>query len=176
MPSGSAGRRYAQAVFSIAREQNKLEQWAADLENMDSAFNHSSLRNFLDNPKTTRENKIRFIREVLGSKINPEALNLAQLLVHRNRQHAVTDVFHEYIKLWNKLRGIEIAEVTTAIPIGTTEQEAIRNRLSAITGKQITVQMKVDPEIVGGLIARIGDTLIDGSVRTRLQNLRKQLV
>lgn len=176
MPSGNAGRRYAQAIFSLAREQNKLEQWDADLANMDEAFKQDNLRNFLDNPKTTRDAKIHFIREVLASRISPEALNLVLILIRRERQSAVSSVFQEYTKLWNKLRGIEIAEVTTAISVGPAEEEAIRSRLSAITGKQITVQMKVDPEIVGGLIARIGDTLIDGSVLTRLQNLRKQLV
>lgn len=176
MPSGNAGRRYAQAIFSLAREQNKLEQWDADLANMDEAFKQDSVQNFLDNPKTTREAKIHFVREVLASRVSPEALNLVFMLLKRERHSAVGAVFQEYTKLWNKLRGIEIAEVTTAISVGPAEEEAILSRLSAITGKQITVKMKVDPEIVGGLIARIGDILIDGSVLTRLQNLRKQLV
>ncbi len=176
MPSGSAGRRYAQAIFELAGEQNKLEQWAADLDSMSYTFTQPQVQNFLENPKTSRESKVNFVGTVLASRVSAEALNLAQLLVKRERESYVGAINEEYTRLWNRLRGIEIAQVTTATPVGPDEENAIRARLSAMTGKQITVEMKVDPEIIGGLVARIGDTLIDGSVRARLQNLRKQLV
>ncbi|HEX2912798.1 MAG TPA: ATP synthase F1 subunit delta [Chloroflexia bacterium] len=175
MPSGSAGRRYAQAIFELAREQNNLEQWASNLETIAYTFSQPEVQTFLENPKTSREKKTQFARTVLGTRVGPEALNLALLLIQRDRQNYVPGIYQEYIRLWNKLRGIEIAEVTTAVPVGPKEEELIRQRLSAITGKQITLKTNVDPEIMGGLVARVGDTLIDGSIRTRLQNLRKQL-
>ncbi len=175
MPSGSAGRRYAHAIFDIAREQNKLEQWAADLDTIAYTFNAPNVQPFLANPKSSHDQKALFVKNVLESKVGPEALNLAQMLVTRDRQTFGDAINVEFTKLWNQLRGIEVAEVTTAIPVSQHEQDQIKANLIARTGKQITLNMLVDPEIIGGLVARVGDTLIDGSVRTRLQNLRKQL-
>jgi F-type H+-transporting ATPase subunit delta len=77
--------------------------------------------------------------------------------------------------MWNLVRGIEVAHVTTAIPVDEAEATQIRTRLATLTGKQVTLDLKVDPDIIGGMVAQVGDTLLDGSIRTRLQNLRKQL-
>lgn len=175
MPSGSAGRRYAQAIFDLAKQDDKLDQWAADLAGLSYAFSKPDVQNYLENPKTGRESKVSFVSGVLSNEVSPEALRLAQLLVQRNRQNDLPTINTEFTKMWNRLRGIEIAEVTTAVPVSPEEEAVIRDKLSAMTNKQITVEMKVDPSIIGGVVARVGDTLIDGSVRTRLQNLRKQL-
>jgi F-type H+-transporting ATPase subunit delta len=175
MPSGSAGRRYAQAIFDLAREQNKVEQWAADLETLAFAFGQPQVQSFLENPKTPRDRKAQFITQMLDGRVSAEVLNLAQLLVRRERHAYVSAINQDYIRHWNQLRGIVVAQVTTAIPVDTAGQDLIRTRLVELTGQQVTVELKEDPEIIGGLVARVGDTLIDGSVLTRLQNLRKQL-
>jgi F-type H+-transporting ATPase subunit delta len=175
MPSGSAGRRYAQAIFELAQEQNKLEQWSNDLTALSQAFSQSQVQTFLENPKTPRENKVKFVETVLGKQVRPEALKLAKLLVHRDRQAYASSILQVYTGLWNKLRGIEVAHVTTAVPVGSKEETQIRSKLAGLTGKQVTLDLKVDPDIIGGLVAQVGDTLLDGSIRTRLQNLRKQL-
>jgi F-type H+-transporting ATPase subunit delta len=175
MPSGSAGRRYAQAIFELAQEQNKLEQWSDDLTALSQAFSQPQVQTFLENPKTPRENKVKFVETVLGKQVRPEALKLAQLLVHRDRQAYASSILQVYTSLWNKLRGIEVAHVTTAVPVGPKEETQIRSKLAGLTGKQVTLDLKVDPDIIGGLVAQVGDTLLDGSIRTRLQNLRKQL-
>lgn len=175
MPSGSAGRRYGQAIFDLAQEENKLEKWSDDLTAINQAFSQPQVRIFLDNPKTPRENKVGFVENVLGNEVSPEALKLAQLLVKRDRQTYAGSIFEIYTNLWNRLRGIEVAHVTTAIPVDEAEAKLIQARLAVLTGKQVTLDLKVDPDIIGGMIAQVGDTLLDGSIRTRLQNLRKQL-
>jgi F-type H+-transporting ATPase subunit delta len=175
MPSGSAGRRYAQAIFDLAREENKLEQWSKDLNAISQVFDQPQARVFLDNPKTAREKKLRFTTTVLGNRVSPQALKLAQMLVQRDRFVYATAILEAYTGMWNRLRGIEVAHVTTAIPVNEAEAKQIQARLGAMTGKQITLDLKVDPDIIGGMVAQVGDTLLDGSIRTRLQNLRKQL-
>ena len=175
MPSGSAGRRYAQAIFNLAKEENKLDEWADNLSTLAYTLEQGEVKNFLENPKTTRESKVAFVKNTLQSRVGPEALNLAQLLVRRERQALTGSIEREYTRMWNVLRGIEIAQVTTAVPMDAAEEAHIKESLSKMLGKQITVEMKVDPELIGGMVARVGDTLLDGSVRTRLQNLRKQL-
>jgi F-type H+-transporting ATPase subunit delta len=175
MPSGSAGRRYAQAVFDLAREQNKIEEWAVDLTNLVTTFEQADVRSFIDNPKTSRESKAQFILNVLGGKVSPTAQNLATLLVQRHRDSYIGQVREEFIRLWNRERGVVEAEVTTAEPVTLEQQALIEQKMAALTGKQVTIRYHVNPAIMGGLVAQIGDTLIDGSVRSRLENLRKQL-
>jgi F-type H+-transporting ATPase subunit delta len=175
MPSGSAGRRYAQAIFELAQEGNKLEEWSNDLTAISQAFNEPQVKGFLENPKTPRDNKVQFVQNVLGKEVSPEALKLAQLLVQRDRHAYATSILEAYTRMWNLVRGIEVAHVTTAIPVDEAEANQIRTRLAALTGKQVTLDLKVDPDIIGGMVAQVGDTLLDGSIRTRLQNLRKQL-
>jgi F-type H+-transporting ATPase subunit delta len=176
MPSGSAGRRYAQAVFELAKETNQLEKWADDLKVISQVFEESHIAYQLDNPKVTREKKINLISVVLKTEVSPAAFNLAVLLVTRHRSRFAGAIANEYTRLWNDLRGVAIAEVTTAVPVDAEQENAIVARLSTMTGKKITIHSKVDPTIIGGVIARIGDTLIDGSVKSRLDALRKSLV
>src|SRR5947209_3831986 len=117
MPSGSAGRRYAQAIFDLARQENKLERWAADLESLNFALSQPQVQSYLENPKTSRDSKAQFLSKVLGTEIGPEALNLAQLLVRRERQGYIGAINQEFIRRWNQLRGIVVAEVITAVPV-----------------------------------------------------------
>jgi F-type H+-transporting ATPase subunit delta len=175
MPSGTAGRRYAQAFFEIARNQNKIDEWANDLDSIVQTFDQTEVKRYLENPKTPKDKKRAFIQSVLGKQINPVSLNLAIVLAQRERQDSIDDIRKEYIRLVNRLKGIEIAYVTTAIAVDEAEKKHIKERLTALTGKQIQIETNVDPELIGGIVARIGDTQIDGSVRSRLQALRKQL-
>jgi len=175
MPSGNAGRRYAQAIFELAQSQNRLDEWANNLTDIAQTFDQDEVKRYLENPKTAKNQKRAFVENVLSKEISPESLKLALLLVQRERQASIDSIRLEYSRMLNRLRGIEIAEVTTAVPMNEQEQSHIRERLQSMTGKQIQMEMKVDPAIIGGIIARIGDTLIDGSVTSRLQALRKQL-
>jgi F-type H+-transporting ATPase subunit delta len=102
-------------------------------------------------------------------------MNLARLLVARGRLHLVQSLAVEYKRLVNTYGGLELAEVTTAVPISAQEGENLGKGLTALSGKRVTLELSVDPEILGGFIARLGDKLIDASARTRLQELRKSM-
>lgn len=175
MPSGSAGKRYAQAVFELACSSEKLDEWAGDLASIQQVFEDPEVGYRLDNPKVHREDKLALINSVLKDKLSTQGYNLAVLLVERSRHRFAKAILNEYIRLLNDLRGEAIAEVTTAVPIGDDEEASIRQNLEKITGKKIIIEKKIDPTIIGGLVARVGDTLIDGSIRDRLQALRKAL-
>jgi F-type H+-transporting ATPase subunit delta len=176
MAVGNVGRRYAQAVFDIAKQQNKLEDWAKDLDTVSKTIGERETLQFLENPKVSRAKKAAFVKETLEGKVSPEIFNLALLLVQRGRQDAAVVVEQEYVKLFNKLRGIETAVVTTAIPMTEQEEASVKAKLTQITGKQVIIRKEVDPSIIGGVVARVGDTLIDGSIKNRLESLRKALV
>ncbi len=175
MPAGNAGRRYAQAIFEIAQRQNKIDDWMADLNNMAQTFDEPEVKRYFKNPESPRTLKRTFVQNVLAKNVSPAALNLAMLLVQHGREAYIDAIRTEYTRMVNRLRGIEIAQVTTAVPVDEAEKQQIQQRLSRITGKEVQVELRVDPSIIGGIVARVGDTLIDGSVATRLQALRKQL-
>jgi F-type H+-transporting ATPase subunit delta len=175
MPSGSAGRRYAQAVFELAQSTNQLDLWASDLEVIKLVFEDRAVSIRLENPKVTQDKKVALVSQILKGKISQPAYSLAILLVNRQRQAFAGAIYTEYNRLLNNLRGIAEAEVTTAVEMDPATEARVIEQLTKITGKQILMTKKVDPSILGGIVARVGDTLIDGSLKSRLQALRKSL-
>lgn len=174
MASATAGRRYAQAIFGLASEKNTIDAWLNDLQVIAEVSQHPRAAEYLSNPKVPFEKKEEVAARLFPS-VQPQALNLVRMLLTRQRFELAPSIFAAYEELVNQMRGIAQAEVTTAVPLSDQEAEQLRERLSAATGKQIILNRKVDPEIIGGMVARIGDQLIDGSTRTRLSQLRRTL-
>ena len=167
-------RRYSQAVFRIALETDELDRWQSDLNKIAGLAEDASLLALLLSPKIHFDVKAKLLSEQL-SEVNPLALNLVYLLVTRGRLGMVGDIAGEYQRLLNSHRGIEQAEVTAAIPLDDEERQRLAEQLTAIIGKKVMVKAEVDPSIVGGITARIGGKLLDGSTRSKLIALKKAL-
>ena len=168
-------KRYAQAVFEIALERKELDRWQSDLRKIASLGEEAIVVAFLESPKFHFDDKARLLSKWLGD-INPLALNLVYLLVARGRLGMVGDIAGEYQRLLDNYRGIEPAEVTTAIPLGDEDKLRLGERLSAIVGKKVVLKSEVDSSLIGGIIARIGGKLLDGSTRSKLEALKGELV
>ena len=130
---------------------------------------------FLESPKVPFERKSSLLSERLEG-LTPLAMNLARLLVARGRVRIAEDIASEYERLLDSYNGIEHAEVTTAIPIDDDQKAELARRLAEIVGRQVVLTTRIDPQITGGLVARIGDRLIDGSTKGRLAQLRRDLI
>ena len=168
-------KRHAQAVFQIALERNELERWRTDLEMMASVFSNPDLLSIVENPKVRLEEKKKLATSCLpgASKL---ALNLAYLLITRGRVRILPQISNEYQRLVDVNEGLEHAEVTTATVMDGETRESVAEQLTRISGKRIVLSAHTDPAIIGGFVARIGDRLIDGSIRSQLDSLRKTLV
>jgi F-type H+-transporting ATPase subunit delta len=174
MAKGISGRRHAQAVFQIALEEKQLDRWLADVERIAAVLGDAEIAAVSSNPKeSAREEERRFGPWPEGSITDGH--EPGPMLVARNRLHLVQSLAVEYKRLMNAYGGVELAEVTTAVPISTEEGESVGKGLAALSGKRVTLELGVDPEILGGFVARLGDKLIDASARTRLQELRKSI-
>ncbi len=171
----TSGKRYAQAAFKLALEQGELDSWQASLRKIADVTTEEKLMALLGNPKLPFEVKKALLAERLG-KINPLALNLAYLLVRKDRLGIAGDISQQYDRLLDTHHGVEHVEVITALPLGDEDKERISSQFGEITGHKVAIDAQVDPSIVGGIKAKIGDTLIDGSIRNRLEALRKSLV
>ena len=174
MPITTSAKRYAQAVFEIALESKKLKEWQSNLGKIAQLARNTELTTLVENPKITFELKAKLVREILG-KINPIALNLVYLLIAKGKLKDAGQLADEYERLLNDHYGIKSAEVTTAIALDGTERERLSHHLEAIVGKKVSIKIQVNPDILGGFIARIDDSLIDGSIRNKLEMLKKGL-
>ena len=168
-------KRYSQAVFNIALERNELDRWQSDLKKIASLVEDATLIAVLESPKFHFDDKVKLLSERLAD-INPLALNLACLLVTRGRLGMIGDIADEYQQLLDSSRGIEHAEVTTAIPLDDEDKLRLEERLSVVVGKKVMLKPEVNSSVIGGIVARIGGKLLDGSTRSKLDTLREDLV
>lgn len=174
MPRLASGKRYAQAVFGLAVERDELDSWRVSLKKIAELSADEDLMALLENPKLPFAVK----KQLLGgrlSEVNPLALNLASLLVSRGILEIAADISREYDHLLDAHRGIEHAEVFTALPLDEGDKQRLSRKLGKMVGREVIVDARVDPTVVGGFKARIGDMLIDGSLRNRLETLRRSL-
>jgi len=174
MAKKTYARRYAQAVFEIALEKKELDRWQADLQKIVGAVSDSTFMAALDSPKIKIEDKSRFLTKRLGD-INPLALNLALLLIARTGIGMITEIAGEYQRLLDSYQGIATAEVTTAVLLNDKDKRELADRLGVLVGTKLELETKVDPEILGGIVARVSGKLLDGSTRSKLAVLKKEL-
>ncbi|MDP2936459.1 MAG: ATP synthase F1 subunit delta [Dehalococcoidia bacterium] len=174
MLKGAVAKRYAQALFEVGKEKELLDQFQTDLDEVSKVLMHAALAKAMDNPKISFSTKRDLVRRFLGDR-NPYFASFVDLLISKERAPFIEQIRDSYQRLLNAERGGEIAEVTTAVPLAENDQERMAQRLSEITGKRIILKMKVDPVILGGLVARIGDRVLDGSVISKLKALRAEL-
>jgi F-type H+-transporting ATPase subunit delta len=161
-------------VFGIARERNELDIWQSDLRKIATLGEDARFMALLESPKIRFEDKAKLLAKGLGD-INPLALNLVYLLVTRGRVGMVGDIADEYQRLLDSYRGIEQAEVITAIPLDDEDKRKLEERLETVVGKKVVLKPRVDPDVLGGIVARIGGKLLDGSTRSKLVALKKAL-
>lgn len=169
-----AAKRYAEAVFQIARDEQRFDAWRADLQTVGAVFAEPEVLGLLESAKVPAPAKDELLTRALAG-VSPAALNFARLLVQRRRVALAPQVAEYFRELADEYRGLAHADVVTAVPIGEDEQRLIAAQLSRMTGKQVDVIARTDPSIIGGIVARVGDRLIDGSTRTRLQALKQRL-
>jgi F-type H+-transporting ATPase subunit delta len=167
-------RRYGQAIFGLAQEDQSFDQWARDLERLADLLGVPLAEKALTSPAVPASRKLEIISQEIPD-LQPRTHNLVGMLLHRDHLDLLPDIARAYRELLNRARGIVTAEVTTAVPLDEAARAELTARLGRYVGQQVQLQLAVDPSLIGGVVARIGDTLLDGSVRGRLDSLRRRL-
>lgn len=177
MDSGSVARRYAKALFGLAVENGKVEAWSESLATLAGAL-HSApdLADILADPVRSREER-RALAEKLGValRLDREPANLLLLLGDRNRLDRLPDVLRAFGELADAHLGRLRARVTTAVPIDGETLQSLARRLSELTRAQVLLERSVEPTLLGGAVTQVGNLVYDGSVRTQLEDLRRNL-
>jgi F-type H+-transporting ATPase subunit delta len=170
----SAPRRYADAAFEIALRDKAVETWRKELDAAAATSTAGELEHVLANPAIPLDQRVTVAEKVFASLSGP-VRNLILLLVRRHRIEQLPRIAAEFRRLDDLRNGLTHATATSAAPLGADETKAISARLEELTGGPIALETAVDPSLLGGLVVRVGDRLIDGSVRGRLERLRNQL-
>jgi len=171
--SGSA-RRYADALFSISLEHGTLDAWADELTRLGTVVEHPLVRRALLTPSVSISQKSAAIRAIAGT-ISKEIEALVTLLLERKRIQLLPAVAQAFSEQLRKYRGVELAEVTSAVELTAEERSLVAQRLADQLGKTVELTTRVDPAIMGGVVVRVGDQLYDSSVRGKLEALRERL-
>jgi len=175
---GSIARRYAKALFQIGVDRGNSEQLGKELGDMAAVFSESAeLRQTLENP-VFRPSEKRAILEKILPRLAPttEVQRFVLLLLERRRITALPAIARAFGELVDQHAGRVRAAVVSAQPLGPGELDRIRRSLERRTGKTVVIKESVDPALIGGVVARVGDLVLDGSVRTQLASLREKLL
>ncbi|MBM3674028.1 MAG: ATP synthase F1 subunit delta [Actinobacteria bacterium] len=174
----SSGRveAYAEAMLTIALAEGRLTDVEDDLFRFARTLDgNDDLRLALTDPGLPVERRIAVVEELLGAKVLRVSTALAAFIVAAGRTNELSAIVDAFVEKAAAERSHEVAEVRSALPLDDGQRERLAAALNAATGKQVELKVIVDPEVLGGLVARIGDTVIDGSVRSRLEQLKEQL-
>ena len=169
-------RFYAQAMFAVAQAEGELEQVETQLFAFAKLLERDHrVRDALIDPRLPAENKLGLIRDTLGERANPTALNLLGLLVDQGRSREIDRAVSAMEEIVAESRRHVLAEVRSAVPIDEARRQRLARALSEATGREVEVRIVVDPSLICGVVAQIGDEVIDGSVKTRLEEAKQQL-
>jgi F-type H+-transporting ATPase subunit delta len=170
----STARRYAEAAFDVARERDEVSEWLRELAEADAVLKSPEIAHFFKDPNVSRGDKLSTVDKAFG-RARTGVRNLLRMLAARERLYLVRAILDEMTHLDREARGVLEASVTVARPINDAERSEIARRIGATTGKTVELNAQVDPLILGGVVIRIGDRLIDASVSGRLERLRQEL-
>lgn len=164
---------YADAALAVARAEGQLEAIEDDLFRFARTIEGSdSLRMALTDPSLPASRRIAVVEELMGGKALPASTALISAIVGAGRASEISEIVDRFLEKAAAERQHEVAEVRSAIPLDDAQRQRLAEALSAATRKQVEVKVIVDSTVLGGLVARIGDTVIDGSIRHRLEQLK----
>lgn len=173
MSANAIARRYAKALVQIAAEEGAVEKFHGELARIEAMFaDCPELGSLLSNPAYGIEAKLESLKEVAGKlQLSDTIRNFLLLLQERNRLGCLAQIIAYYSVLADELSGVLRPVVTTALPLDDSRVAEIKAALEKSTGKKIVLKVEVEPSLIGGLITRIGDKVLDGSVKTQLTRI-----
>lgn len=174
MAKAPMAKRYAQALFALAEAENGREAWLDDLAGMQEQMAEPTVALFFREPRVPAERKQEAAAQI-AEGAHPLARNFLGLLVRRQATGLLAAIVGEYRRLLNERMGRAQAVVTTAAPMSAEQRARLAASLGAMLGKEVVLDAREDPEIIAGVIVRVGDQIIDGSARARLNGLRQSL-
>ena len=170
-------RRYAEALADVAIAHNQVEQMDAEVGAFAQMIRDSrELHDVFASPVVSQEQKRSVLDAVIErTGVSAMIANLLRTMLSHYRLHDLTEVHEQFRRAINRRRGIALAEVTTAVPASQEAQDKLTRKLQELVGKQVQIQFKTDPALIGGAVTRLESVVYDGSIRTQLQTVKQRL-
>ena len=167
---------YAEALFSVARAEGTLGEVEDELFRFSQTLSGSDeLRDALTDASIPASRRQQIVEDLLGGKASPTTVALVSMVVGTGRARELPAIIRRLVEMSAVEANKEVAEVRSAVPLSDDQRDRLAKALNEATGKQVEVKVVVDPSVLGGIVAQVGDTVIDGSVRSRLDQLRDAL-
>ena len=177
MQESAVALKYARALFDSAVEEGKVDETAADVASVAALKKEDpTFLDFLVSPEVLTEHKLEFIDAVFAPRLIPLVANFLRLLVNKARINFLEEMCEEFERLAEEHKGKLRAQVLTAVPLEQDQEAKLKDRLNRITGKEILLEKRVDPQILGGMVVHLGNKILDGSLRHDLKRLRERLL
>jgi len=167
---------YAQALFRVVKAEGEIDRVEDELFRFGKVLesNHE-LKQVLADQSVDKAQRNKVLDELLADKVSPHTLGLLSFVVEQGRARYLPEILEELTRLAAEARNSVVAEVRSAVPLDETQQKQLTEALSKATGKSVEVKVIVDPSVIGGVVATVGDTVIDGSVKKKLAALKSQV-
>jgi F-type H+-transporting ATPase subunit delta len=171
--SGALLDPYVEALLSLAKSQNLIEEFGSQTKELLDTLNGSpELTEFLSSPVVKAADKKAVLQRVAGDSLHPFMLNFLMVLVDRNRLFCLSGICEQFQAAVRKMKGIVLAEVTSAVPLNEGQTAAIQDKVKAMTGaSDVEIATTIDPSILGGVIIKVGSQLLDSSLRSQLRRI-----
>jgi len=169
-------KTYAKALFELAVEGQMVDQILAEYEFVKDSFDEfPEFLEIVKSPKIQVDEKMKILEETFGEKVSDTLINFFKILVDKKRSNVIRDVYDDFNVFVNEEKGLVVARVESVIPLEANEIEALEAKLSKVTGKTVTIDNVINPDIMGGLVVKVGDKVVDGSLKHKLENLKHEL-
>ncbi len=167
---------YARALFEVVQAEGELFAVEDELYAFAKTLEtRTELREALTDPSLPAENKKGLVRDLLGERANPQTVNILGFLIDQGRARQLTRIVEALARVAAEHQQRVLAEVRSAVPLDQEHRKRLAAALSRATGRTVEVKVVVDPSIIGGIVARVGDEVFDGSIRGRLMDVRERL-
>ncbi len=177
MSESRASSRYAKALMELSLEQGVLEEVHNDMQMFAQVVaENRALELMLQSPVVPHVRKFAVLSQIFENRVHPISFTIIRIITSKNREELLPDIAREFHRQYNLHKQIQVAEITTTIPLIDSERQEFLRVANQISNKQIELTEKVEPALIGGFVLQIGDTQIDQSVRTKLQRLKYQFV
>lgn len=169
---------YGEALFELAVEEGKEEEFLNEIIQLRTLLSENpDFGKLMNHPKILKENKLEVLREVFEGRISKELLGFLHLIVSKDRYDEIDHILDYFIEEVKRLKGIGIAYVTTAMDLSEAKKKEVEEKLLATTSfKEMEMHYQVDEDLIGGMIIRIGDRVVDSSVKNKLFELQRKLL
>ncbi len=168
---------YASALMSLAQSRNLTEEFGNEIRSLlELLENSAELKNFLDNPVIKPQDKKAVLQRITGDQVNPLLRNFLMLLVDRGRILFLQGIGQQYLVLLRKLNQTVLAEITSAHPLTEAQQNTLTEKVKAMTNaRSVEVSTTIDPDLLGGVIIKVGSRVVDASLRGQLRRIGMKL-